>query len=96
MKDAQELHQGGTEFKDQDGNEIDVTKLPESEKLTPWAWGNKIFYTVGDQVPRIVKADNLVTAQPEEGALTPAAEVPPEGQLGAARVPTTGTHRFRA
>ena len=93
VKDAQELHQGGTEFKDQDGNEIDVTKLPESEKLTPWAWGNKIFYTVGDQVPRIVKADNLVTAQPEEGALTPAAEVPPEGQLGAARVPTTGTHQ---
>ena len=96
VKDAQELHQGGTEFKDQDGNEIDVTKLPESEKLTPWAWGNKIFYTVGDQVPRIVKADNLVTAQPEEGALTPAAEVPQRDNLARLAFRRLARIRFRA
>ena len=93
VKDAQELAGNGQEFHDQDGNAIDISKLPESAKLTPWAWGNKIFYTIGDQVPRIVKADNLVTAQPEEGVLTPAAEVSPEAQLGAQRVPTTSTHQ---
>lgn len=93
VKDAQGLAEGGTEFKDQDGNDIDVSKLPESSKLTPWAWGNKIFYTVGDQVPRVVRADNVVTAQPEEGALTPAAQVAPAANLGQARVGSTSTHQ---
>ena len=88
VKDAQQLSAGGLTFSDQDGNPIDVSKLPETSKLTPWAWGGKIFYTIGDQVPRVITADNQRTVQPEEGALAPAGSAP---TLGAARVGTVRT-----
>ncbi len=89
-RDARQFASDGMEFKDQDGNPIDVSRLPESSKVTPWAYGGKIFYTVGDQVPRVVTADNQRTVQPEEGGLTPAGQAP---TLGEARVPTVGTHQ---
>jgi hypothetical protein len=78
------------EFNDQNGQPIDVSKLPEGSKITPWAYGGKIFYTIGDQVPRVITADNQRTVQPEEGDLTPAGQAP---SLGEARVPTVGTHQ---
>ena len=82
-KDAKQFAENGMEFKDQDGNPLDVSKLPDGSKVTPWAYGGKIFYTIGDQRPRVVTADNQRTVQPEEGALAPAGQAP---SLGAARV----------
>jgi hypothetical protein len=83
MKDAQSLAENGMVFNDQEGKEIDLSELPEHMKITPWAYGSKIFYTIGDQVPRIITADNQRTVQPEEGAVTPASSAP---TLGVARV----------
>ena len=90
VKDAQAMAESGVVFKDQDDKPIDVSGLPEQMKITPWAHGDKIFYTVGDQVPRVVTADNQRTVQPEEGALSPAGEA---SSLGVARVPTVSTHQ---
>jgi hypothetical protein len=89
-KDAQKFSEDGMEFPDAEGKPIDVSKLPEDAKITPWALGGKIFYTIGDQVPRVITADNQRNVEPEEGALSPAGEAP---TLGAARVPTVSTHQ---
>lgn len=89
-KDAKSMSQTGMAFPDQSGNQIDVSQLPEGTKITPWAWGDKIFYTIGDQKPRVITADNQRTVQPEMGALSPAGEAP---SLGLARVPTASTHQ---
>ncbi len=89
-KDAQEMAAGGMVFNNEQGDPIDTTKLPEGTKITPWAFGGKIFYTIGDQIPRVITADNQRTVQPEEGALSPAGQAP---TLGVARVPTVGTHQ---
>jgi hypothetical protein len=89
-KDAKGFADSGMVFNDQDGNPLDVSNLPEQSKVTPWAYGGKIFYTVGDQKPRVITADNQRTVQPEEGALTPAGTAP---TLGVARVSTASTHQ---
>ena len=88
VKDARGMADAGMVYNDENGHPIDLSKLPEDMKITPWGVGGKIVYVAGDQVPRVITADNQRTVQPEEGALSPAGQAP---SLGAARVGSVHT-----
>jgi len=79
---------GEDEYKDVNGQTIDLAKLPDGVKLVPVYSGSGKYYQVADQKMRLVAADNQVLVEPEIGQMAAPGEAP---SLGQKRVGTSRT-----
>ncbi len=86
--DAAGRQDAGFEFKDENGETLDATKIPPNMILVPVYFGKSSYWTVADDQGRYVTADNQKKFEPAVGGPT---QNPPSA--GVARVPTVGTHQ---
>jgi hypothetical protein len=87
LKTASSMADQGVQFSGEDGNPIDLSKLPEGSVLIPvYLGGGKSYWTVGTDKGRYETAGNQRMLEPSVGGPNP--EAP---SLGPVRVPTSTT-----
>ena len=87
LKTASSMLDQGIQFNGEDGNPLDVSKIPEGSVLIPvYLGGGKSYWTVGTDKGRYETAGNQRLLEPAVGGPNP--EAP---SLGPARVPSSTT-----